>query len=367
MCKTITFFVFLFLIISSYCFATDYYVDKTNGSPNGTGLSEQAAWKSFADFDINQLNSNSTIHVKAGTYSAKNSAYNDAIIDINNNHDITIMADEAGVIFDATNFYYGVIVHNSAYNITITDIKFQNYVKNGVNVSGTSSGGYISGVNVENCQFEYPAGYTTDQLKSSAAIFFQYVENSEIKNCNINAVKNTSAQTDGIFIQAGNNIDIFDNEVFLQNNYSAPEGSQPHVDCIQVTYFSNGAHSQNINIERNKLTNNSTIAYNNTAIYADRQGLDANDVEDTLRIINNTIVSAQGWNLINVHFTSTTDKVDILNNTLVGKGNNPHLLNVYKVSGSVSVLNIKNNIFYKEGASVNNNLNAIKFNEINLT
>ncbi len=226
---------------------------------------------------------------------------------------------------------------------------------------GTSSGSYISGVNVENCQFENTIGIANQGI-SCAAIFFQYVENSEIKNCDINVVKNTSAQTDGIFIQAGHNIDILDNEVFLQNNYSAPEGSQPHVDCIQVTYFSNGAHSQNINIERNKLTNNSTIAYNNTAIYADRQGLDANDVEDTLRIINNTIVSAQGWNLINVHFNDSTHKANILNNTLIGENNNPHLLSVYRDGGEVAALSIKNNIFYK--ANVSGEYQTVKFENL---
>ncbi len=78
MCKTITFFVFLFLIISSYCFATDYYVDQTNGSTNGIGVSEQVlSVERFADFDINQLNPNSTIHVKAGTYFAGSTAYDD--------------------------------------------------------------------------------------------------------------------------------------------------------------------------------------------------------------------------------------------------------------------------------------------------
>lgn len=95
-------FVFLF---STLIFSQNtYYVDQENGLSEEEGADGiNIPWRDFSCFDINDLPPGSTVIVAPGVYTQGHENYDNAIIDINNTYDITIMADNTSqgiVLFD---------------------------------------------------------------------------------------------------------------------------------------------------------------------------------------------------------------------------------------------------------------------------
>jgi hypothetical protein len=193
---------------------------------------------------------------------------------------------------------------------------------------------------------------------------FQYTDTAIVERSSITSTVSNSTQNDGIYIDDSKNIRINNNTITLNNSYVGPD--TPHVDCIQVTYSIvnevMGPGSSNLLIENNYLENSSIYPVD----HKHRQVIYADSIKGYIIIRNNMLVSGIGDNLINNHFDQVTDSCLIYNNTLVGKGNQNHLVNIErKLTSQISVdrFRIKNNIFYKSGT----NRDALKFIRISPT
>jgi hypothetical protein len=379
-------FLLLIFILSQIAIPQRRFVDANNDNSQRDGLSWSTAWNSFADFDINNTDTipnGTTIKIAPGEYNTGHSTYYNTddstrcIIWIKNNRNLKlILGDpsvaeeddnvsariEPAVLKGSADYKRGILIlptssNDSISSITIRRLSFENFGLNPVKSRGVG-GNYVRNVKIENCAFTCTSGVLG---RNTAAVMFQYTDTAIVEYSNITTTASDTTQNDGIYIDDTRNIIIRDNHINVNNSYTGPDSLQPHVDCIQVTRSNsvNSPGSSNLLIENNYIENSSVypVTHNH------RQVIYADSISGYIIIRNNILVSGIGNNLINNHFNQVTDSCTIYNNTLVGKGNQQHLLNIKKKEQSqisVDWFRIKNNIFYKSGS----NPVALKFIDV---
>jgi hypothetical protein len=362
--------IFSLLIMSTHLYSQQYiYVDKY-ATGNNNGSSWANAFTGFNEFRTDTISVNSVILVATGVYNTDSYHIgNDkkALIWIKLSADVTIARGERDytpateevipneVIFNGVTardepIFYGIYVGNPAMGATpeieieVSGIRFEGFYENGIKIRGKSTQ-LINRININYNKFYNMVGNENETV-SSAAVHIQRAENIVITNNEIYQLnEDTEGQTDGIYLSDScKNIRITENIIEIVNNKSLS-----HVDCIQIA--DDNTFSENVIIKNNRI-------YNNSPLDEDRQGIHVTGVLGYLYLINNTITSTEGNNLINIHFYAGTNTLKVYNNTLVSWGSPAHLINIEKVSGDTSSLRIKNNIFYKEQGP---NLDALKF------
>jgi hypothetical protein len=379
-------FLLLIFILSQIAIPQRRFVDANNDNSQRDGLSWSTAWNSFADFDINNTDTipnGTTIKIAPGEYNTGHSTYYNTddstrcIIWIKNNRNLKLilgdpsLAEEdtnisarlsPAILKGSANYKRGILIlptrsNDSISSITIRRLRFENFGLNPVKSRGVG-GNYVRNVKIENCAFTCTSGVLG---RNTAAVMFQYTDTAIVEYSNITTTASDTTQNDGIYIDDTRNIIIRDNHINVNNSYTGPDSLQPHVDCIQVTRSNsvNSPGSSNLLIENNYIENSSVypVTHNH------RQVIYADSISGYIIIRNNILVSGIGNNLINNHFNQVTDSCTIYNNTLVGKGNQQHLLNIKKKEQSqisVDWFRIKNNIFYKSGS----NPVALKFIDV---
>jgi hypothetical protein len=252
-------------------------------------------------------------------------------------------ADGAGsVLFNGRNdsiiYDFGVLIFGTSSNIEIDGVDFLHFRYNVIKVQGPLAG-YISDIKIRNSRLYYNTG-SYSLTANCAAVKMQHVRNILIENCDIRQ-GNYNAELDGIFMDACEDVVIKNNNIVLEENEYLPQ----HLDCIEITQRPDGPYSGNVTIENNHIENASTQGV------TFRQGVHVLYTFGKIKIFNNLIISGRGRGLLNIFFHNNTDSLLIFNNTLIGK-NNPHnLLRIKNADNreDFSLLNIKNNIFYKEG------------------
>jgi hypothetical protein len=232
----------------------------------------------------------------------------------------------------------GIQISGNSSNIEIDGIDLSYFGYNALKTAGPQAN-YITGIRIKNSRLSYNTGIN-DTTLNYALIKMQHVRDILIENCELTQ-GNYYAQLDGIFMDACEDIVIRNNRIVLEEN----EYIYQHLDCIEITQRPDGPFSGNVTIENNYIENASTegVTY--------RQGIHVLYTFGKIKIFNNYVISGKGRALVNVFFHTNTDSVLIYNNTLAGK-NNPHnLMRIKNADGleSYDLLEIKNNIFYKEG------------------
>jgi hypothetical protein len=227
----------------------------------------------------------------------------------------------------------GIVINPSCNYIKITGIDFGGFTHNSLYIEG-SPGNIISDVNIIDCNFLTNIETNGDTVTNCAAIRINYARDVSITGCNITQ-GNQDAQVDGIFVQHTEGFYMRDNTVILEHNGYI----QQHLDCLQMN-----SDCSDVTIENNYFENASTSTDGN------RQGIYITGTKGEIKIANNVIVSGRGRGLINMTIYGDTDVLKIFNNTLVGRGNPGHLARIVcQDISNTAVLNIKNNIFYREG------------------
>jgi hypothetical protein len=222
------FFILLFQVL----FSQTRYVSEHSPATRPDGLSWNTAWKDFDGFNINdheKVPPNTTIKVAPGIYKKGHVNYAASIINIYNNHNITIKKafppdGEGGydprshgveVIIQGNNTLYerGILIQrtgsNQVYGIYLQGLKFENCPRNSVKVRGEPGNPpyYINDIKINGCYFNGNTG--TDVLKqNTACIMLQYTSNDTIINSTIMRDLSSVSETDGIYIDDGQTIYI---------------------------------------------------------------------------------------------------------------------------------------------------------------
>jgi hypothetical protein len=361
--KAFTFCLAALIILNFNLYSQNVRWVDIKATGKNTGETPEDAWTGFDQFDINNpahVPNNTTIYVKPGTYSTADTTADNktATLWIKNNREITIIGDgvpwENEIILDggdSVNYGIEIFPHfspNAVSNIKINNITFQNYKENGIKVRGIAGNPvqYVDTVIIFRCKII--------DIKQQA-VKIQIAKNIKIKENNITFSGSSDTQTDGIFLsEYCEDVVIESNRIEITNTNTT---TNKHIDCLQIAEGENSVMpSKNIVIKNNLLRNNSFNANN----YDNRAGMMITGVYDNLSIYNNTIYSIKGDNLIYVRFYAGND-IKIYNNTLIGAGNQQHLMSIqrdsFSVNSNLNSVKIKNNIFYKSGS----NTDAIKF------
>jgi hypothetical protein len=236
--------------------------------------------------------------------------------------------------FNGADYKSGIDIQSS--NVTIEDgIYFTNFWHNPVYIHGSDSN-HLSNITIKNCVIDstrYRDGSTT---RNCASIRSAHAENVLITNCVIRQ-PNQNAQVDGIFADSTFNLEIRNNTIVLENN----EHFFQHLDCMQITN-----DCSNVTIENNYIENAST------QIDPNRQGIYITETTGDIKIINNILVSRRGRGIINIQYYDKLQKLQILNNTIVGYSNPQHQVLIDWENGiGADIMNIMNNILFKDGTA----------------
>jgi hypothetical protein len=362
-------FVIFFVLFTYVLFGQNiFWVDAENGNCENSGSSPEDAWSGFDCFDINtEIPDNSIIYVVPGVYTTghENYAAANAMIWIKHRSNIKILKYGMGeVIFDGEFGGYEIGIYgwmqgssNFVSDVEIEGITFRNYLKHAIKMRGyPTSPNYLTDVSIHDCIFDGIKGL---YHKNCAAISLQIVNTVNVIHCEIESVNpvEIDSETDGIYIDDSKNITIEDNYIFLVNN---SEDDLVHVDCIQATKSDEYKYGcENIFVNRNTLYNRGAFTTNEH-----RQGIYILNTRGDIMVGNNLVVSKKGDGLIHIYIEDRTDQIRVLNNTLVGEGNQNQLMEFNKAGDLLSNLTIKNNILYKNEKSTTNDLDAIKFTNI---
>jgi hypothetical protein len=257
--------------------------------------------------------------------------------------------DEGTVTFSGNSIYEnGIVISPSCSYIRISGINFESFWHNSLHIDGTA-GDIISDINISDCNFfsnHYKDGSTD---RNCAAIRINYASNVSITDCNITQ-GNYDAQLDGLYIQYTNGFLMRNNTVILQNNQYVSQ----HLDCLQMN-----SDCSDATIENNYFENASTTSANN------RQGIYITGTKGEIKIVNNVIISRGGKGLINLSTDDETQALKIYNNTLMGQGNPGHLCRIVcQDISSTEILNIKNNIFFREGTGISAYTQTLVFEDV---
>jgi len=308
-----------------------WYVDNAaNGANNGTSWTD--AWKSFADIDWGSggVIAGDTLYISGGasskTYSetlavgASGSAGAPIRIDVGANSPAPSGHAGTVIIDGGSTRSSGIVVSNRVY-ISVNGLDAQ---KNYRLLVQNHTGVGVGSVQVSNSSYTN-IDYVKVNHGRSRGVFFDNADHSRIRGCDVRTgFVNTAVQTDGLYLQFGNDNIVENNVVVLSN-----ADTSNHMDCLQVA---NG---------ENRLTiRNNWLEWTN--------GL-GNDQSQTFII------------------EGSSDWVRFYNNVVLGSSNNPYQAALFK-DASGGVHSIWNNIIIAQSptgiALKSNSMTDAEFGEI---
>jgi len=306
-------------VFATPLWSSDHYIDNT-ASGNNDGTSWVHAWESFADINWPSINSGDTVYISGGnsskTYfealnpSASGSAGSPIIITKGEdpNHNGTVIIDGAGT--------RGAGVDHSQNYITLDGLNFEDHVGTGGTINIDNATGSV----VRNCDITN---------ENSRGIHYYNVSEGLIYNNNIETgAVDTSTQTDGIYLQNGDN-NVVDGNVVVLNNTN----STPHADPLQAVG------------ETDLIIRNNWLEIQNGN--AESQGLIVSWTESSLKIYNNVILGSVGQEyqaaLINQNNDASKAPIEFWNNTVIAQHPNGIACRFIHTPGSL-IESVKNNI-----------------------
>jgi hypothetical protein len=304
-------FLLLFVIAGSSISATWYVDNQATGNNDGT--SWESAWQSFATINWNLINGGDTIFISGGP-SLK--TYNEQLTinrsGTSGNPIVIKKGEDSGhngtVLIDGDYTRYGILSDGNSH-LTIQNIDCDRNtqclrIRNG------------SHIIVENIRAN---------LQRGKGIRFGYISYGLIKDCRITTdVGSFNYQTDGIYLQYGNNNVVNKNHIVINNNHASP-----HSDGIQLYQETNPT------ISNNYIEQTGTIPEDNNGIWS-------STCSGSYTIYNNIIYTPHfhTWaNTFGYLEYATNASLRIYNNTFIG-GSSP---NVLMIDDPDAI--IKNNIF----------------------
>lgn len=308
--------------------AKSYYID--NGlDASGDGASWRTAWNSFANINWNIVSPGDTIYISGGTTSK---TYAETLTigksGAAEKHIVISKGSEAQhngtVLIDGEYERYGVRSEGFSY-VTIQNIHFDRNshslrIRNGTHF-------VVQGLRIN--------------ARMGRGIHWENISNGLISNCHITTdIGAFDYQTDGVYLQFGNNNRVDKCRIVISNNHP-----NPHSDGIQLYKETNPT------ISNNYIEQNVTNALDNNGIWSET-------CSGTYTVFNNVIYTPYAepyFNTFGYLERGANVSLRIYNNTFVG-GNSP---NVLTIDDSDAI--IKNNIFVGTysgiGVILSNNLN----------
>ena len=178
--------------------------------------------------------------------------------------------------------------------------------------------------------------YITINNARTRGVFFNDVDHSRIRGCDIRTgLVNNPMQTDGLYLQYGNDNVVENNVVVLGNN-----DANNHIDALQVA-----------NQEARLTVRGNWLEWAYGRGNANSQGAMISGITDWLRLYNNVILgsSQQQWQAVLLWGTyNATGTYYVWNNTIIAQ----HPLGTAVQYGSISnseIGAIQNNIIYSPG------------------
>lgn len=332
--------------------ATAWYVDNTaSGSNNGTSWTN--AWTSFASINWSSVAAGDTIYISGGSTSktynetltiGKSGTGTGAMINIDVGANSTSPSGHAGtVIIDGGGTRArGIFNSWSEYDyIKINGLDPSGDIRLQVQNTITDTDGAID---IRHASYVY-IDYVKVINNTDRGIYFYDVDHSRIKGCDISTgAVNNAYETDGIYIQDGNDNIIEDNRIVLSNN-----GTAGHSDAIQ-------AYSEGTLIVRNNYMGHATGYGNDVS-----QGNIYEAVTGAIYIYNNVIIGPNGgYQVLLLKDVGTGGIFYAMNNTIIAQGASSIPLRLYNTTNAGLGL-AQNNILVSQGAAAIRNDTAIEY------
>ncbi len=343
-----------------------WYVDgAANGNNNGTSWSD--AWESFADIDwgTGGVIAGDTLYISGGsgsktynetlTVGASGSAGAPIRIDVGANSPAPAGHDGTVIIDGGSTRSSGIVVYNRVY-ISVNGLDAQ---KNYRLLVQNHTGVGVGSVQVRNSSYTN-IDYVQVNNGRSRGVFFDNVDHSRIRGCDVRTgFVNYAAQTDGLYLQFGND-NIVENNVVVLGNADASN----HMDCLQVANGENRLTIRNNWLEwTNGLGNDQSQTfiiegssdwvrfYNNVVLGSSNNPYQAalfKDASGGVHSIWNNIIIAQNPTGIALKSNSMTDAEfgDIKNNIFYSPNGYPVFLNA-----SVATSKMDYNLLYRSSGS----------------
>lgn len=322
-----------------YEVATSWYVDNAaSGANNGTSWAN--AWESFADIVWGSVAAGDTIYISGGSTSK---TYNETLTIGKSGSATNAMINiDVGANSGAPSWHAGTVIIDGGGSRTtgITNTGGYDYIKvNGLDGSGairlqvqntiTNSNGAVHFVDGSYVYVDYVKVINA----TDRGIFFENVDHGRIHGCDVSTGDVSPAyETDGIYIQNGDNNTVTENRVVLSNNNADynNDALQVYAEGTLIVASNYFAHAAGYGSNSScavvlTLVNGPVYVYNNVIIAPNTSyyGLRAHNVDTNgiYYILNNTII-AQSAGTVPLHLYQTTDAGlgAVKNNILVSLG-----------------------------------------------
>ncbi|MFC1727436.1 choice-of-anchor Q domain-containing protein [Patescibacteria group bacterium] len=335
------FYIFFFLFAVSFLAlpvkaqAANWYLDNAASGSN-SGTSWVNAWESFSVIAWGSVEPGDTIYISGGsssktyfeTLTVGTSGTNSNFITITVGANSPYPSGHSGtVIIDGERTRSSGIMINGQSYIQVNGQSGSEHKLLVQNCTGSSAGG--ASVTARDAHYVYFDYIKVDNARSRG-VTFHNVDHSRIRGCDIQTgVVNNSIQTDGIYIQYGNNNLVEHNTVLLANDGTS------HCDCFQQAHNESGtiirgnwfewvdghgnSDSQGFIVE---LVDGPMYIYNNVILGCSKQPYQAALFKPSpgltggLYYVWNNIIISQADNGIAAHFSCSDSEIAQIKNNI---------------------------------------------------
>lgn len=326
----------LFVIFPTTVSATYWYVDNAATCTTCNGESWSTAWKSFTSIGWSSIAPGDTLYISGGS---SGKTYKEALVVGASGENDSFITIDVGANSPSPSGHNGTVIIDGggsrSYGIYVS---YRSYVQfNGR--SGTSYKLQVQNtvddrtgaIHLSHASYTY-VDYIKVNHPTDRGVFFDSTNNSRLLGCDMRTgIVNNAYETDGIYVQYGNN-NLFDgNTVVLAN-----DGTEGHSDAFQ-----------NANSEARLVVRNNYLGYMAEHGNGSSQGIMSAHATDYAYFYNNVIVgsSKQPYQVVLLYSNNATGKWFFWNNTIVAQHPNGHAL-----------VTMESNIVDKIGGIINNNI-----------